>query len=236
MQRLFDQQSAEARAINEQIAFDDLAVFQHQRSHRAVMRVLPDLADLPFHPPQAVALGDAPQEYRVQPRIEVVGVVDLWLGLQRELVAARGDGFQAEIAEFRRHAAPQAVQPEMMERRRPRALPGDAERMDVALAGTAPVLERDRELEGTGDGTQEFLLVDLQETMEGSDRRHGGFAHPDRADLLGFHQGDVQPVAELVRQRAAGQPPRGTTAGDDDLADASWGCRWRVQGNAPVSG
>ncbi|MNM85420.1 hypothetical protein D3C81_975340 [compost metagenome] len=155
----------------------------------------------------------------------MVGVVDLGLGLQREPVGQGRGAFQAEVAQLGVHAAAQAVQPEMMERRGPGALPDRAERMDEAFTGATPVLERDRELERAGDRTQELLFVDLQEAMERSNGRYGGFAHPHGADLLGLHQGDVQLIPELVGQRATGQPARRPTAGDDNLADASF---WRL--------
>ena len=48
------------------------------------MRMLPDLAIPRFDPAQAVALGPAAQEPRIEPGIEVVGVAGLRLGLQRK--------------------------------------------------------------------------------------------------------------------------------------------------------
>lgn len=94
------------------------------------------------------------------------------------------------------------------------------ERMEEAIARQAPVLERDRQLEGAGHRAQELLLVDLQEAVEGADRRHSGLTDTDRADLLGLDQRDLQLVTELVRKRAAGQPTRRTATGNDHLADA----------------
>ncbi|MNV33775.1 hypothetical protein D3C71_1251560 [compost metagenome] len=236
MQGLLGQQAAEAGAVDEQIAFDDLSVFQHQCRHGAVMGMLPDLADFAFHPAQPVGFGFAAQEFRVEPGVEVIGVIDLGLGLQREPVFPRGHAFQAEIAQVRRHAAAQAVQPEVVERRCPSALPDRAERMDETIAGPTPVLERDREFERAGDGLQELLLIDLQETVERADGRHGRLADTHRTDLLGLHQGDVQLVAELMRQRTAGQPACSAATGDDDLADAPLGCVRHVQCGTPISG
>ena len=218
VQGLFDQQAAEAGAVDEQVAFHDLPILQHQRFDGPALRVLPDLMNLAFDAFQSVALGDTAQEARIQAGIEMVGVVDLWLRLQRKLIAARSDGFQTEIAQFRLHAATQAVEPEMMERTDQGALSGDAERMDVAFARPVPVLEGNGELEGAGDRAQELLLVDLQEAVERADRRYRGFADADGADLLRLDQGNVQPVAELMRQRAGGKPTSGAVARDHYLA------------------
>ena len=66
LQGLLDQQAAEARAVDEQVAFDELAVFQHS-GDEACFGILPDVTDLPLDALEAVALGEVAQEARVQP-------------------------------------------------------------------------------------------------------------------------------------------------------------------------
>ena len=77
LQGLLDQQAAEARAVDEQVAFDELAVFQHKCGDEACFGMLADVTDLALDAPEAVALGEAAQEARVQTRVELVGIADL---------------------------------------------------------------------------------------------------------------------------------------------------------------
>ena len=79
-----------------------------------------------------------------------------------------------------------ALQPEVLEAGRPVILARHAEGMDVVLAGRAPVLEADAELEGALGRGHELLLVDLEQAMEGDQRRNRRLADAHRADLVGF--------------------------------------------------
>ena len=77
LERLFDQQAAKAGAIDEQVAFDARAVFQHQRSDEAALAVLLDAGDLAFDAPDTLAARIWPRrKRRVEAGIEMIGVVD----------------------------------------------------------------------------------------------------------------------------------------------------------------
>ena len=130
-----------------------------------------------------------------------------------------GAQLQAVVAVVAGQAAFAALQPEMLEARGPVVLAGDAEGMDVVLADVAPVLEADAELEGALRGGHELLLVDLQQAVEGHQRRDGRFADAHGADLVGFDQRDVEQLAQRLRQRRGHHPAGGAAAGDDHAAD-----------------
>ena len=221
IERLLDQQAAEAGAIDEQVAFDDLARLQADRGDIACVRILLDEFDLAFLPHGAVFLGQAAQELRVQRCVDVVGVVQPQARHDRELVLHRGGPFVAIFAELASDAHLQAFQPEMLETRRPTVLAGPTEGMDIVLVDVAPAFELDAELEGALGRLEEILLLDLDQIVKGDQRRDGRFADADRADLFGFHQGDVQRLAEQPRQGRGGHPAGGAAAGDDNLVDLS---------------
>jgi hypothetical protein len=94
-----------------------------------------------------------------------------------------------------------------------------AEGMEVVLADVAPVLELDAELEGGLRGGHELLLVDAQQLVVGEQRRDGGLADADGADLVGLDEPDVERLAEHLGQQGGDHPAGGAAPGDDDAAD-----------------
>ena len=217
VQRLFDQHTAKAGAVDEEISFDDLARIEHERLDEAGIGILSDALDLPLDTLRAMALGELAQELRVNRGIEVIREVDIRLGGRREFLPPGGLQLQAVIAQFRLDAPGEAVQPEMVKLTNPGGLPVHAEGMDVALAGALPVLERDAKLEGRRGSAHELLLVDVEQSMERANGRNRRFAHADRADLFGLDQRNVQDPPELLRQRCCSHPSGGTTARDHDF-------------------
>src|SRR5581483_3303897 len=72
-QRLFDQQAAKTGAVDEQIAGDALAALQYDRLDETVF-ALHDFDDFSLGAPRAARFGVAAQKFRVQARIEMIGV------------------------------------------------------------------------------------------------------------------------------------------------------------------
>src|SRR5690606_28125268 len=73
-ERLADQQGAEARAVDEQVALDALAAFELDRRDVAAFAVAMDADDATLMPPRAMRLGAAAQETGVESGVEVEGV------------------------------------------------------------------------------------------------------------------------------------------------------------------
>src|SRR5688572_29893678 len=95
-----------------------------------------------------------------------------------------------------------------------------SECMHVGGARLRPAVELDTELDRALGGAQEIRLIDPQGFVQNQNRRDRRFAHPDRADLLGFDQGDVNRVAENLCDEAGGDPARGATTRYHDIRNA----------------
>src|SRR5687767_6372197 len=91
--------------------------------------------------------------------------------------------------------------------------------MEITVANTAPVLEQDAQLERSGGGAHEFLLVDAKQAVKRTDGRNRGFADAYRADLFGLDQHHVEDAVELVSQCGCRHPSCGATSRDHDPAN-----------------
>src|SRR3546814_470714 len=134
VQRPFDQQRAKAGAVDEQVALDPPVAVEQQRRDVAAFAVQFDARDPPFDPRRAVGFGHLAQEARIKARIELVAVVQPIVGQMRELAGERRDQFQAIILIGRIMPLGTAVQPEMLEARRPVILAGQPEAVEITGA------------------------------------------------------------------------------------------------------
>ncbi len=75
LERLLDQQAAESRAIDEEVPFDDLTVFQRDGFHETGFRIQGRIFDQALDSLDAASLGKLSQVLAVLDRIDVVGVV-----------------------------------------------------------------------------------------------------------------------------------------------------------------
>src|ERR1700704_6735656 len=118
-------------------------------------------------------------------------------------------------------AGEEQLQPVLVKRQQPVVVADGAEAMNVAIPGTPPVDELDAELEGAAYLADELDLIDLQHAVEELQVRNGGFAHPDRADLLGFDEANGAFAPQHLRERGGRHPSCGAAADDEDAAEAT---------------
>ena len=78
-----------------------------------------------------------------------------------------------------------------------------AELMEVAVAPGAPVVELDAEFEARLGGADKLRLVDAEHLVVELQGRDGGFPYADRADLIGFDQGNGMRALEACAMAAA---------------------------------
>ena len=88
LQRLFDEEAAEARAVDEEIGLENPAILQrHGRNVAAVVDA--DVDDLAFGAHHSMLLGEAAEILRIKRGIEVEGVGDMADGRIRHVLPAR---------------------------------------------------------------------------------------------------------------------------------------------------
>jgi len=217
--RLAQQQRAEARAVDEQVALDARARIQHERGDVARGRVCVDARDLRFDALRAEVFGKAPQVAGVARGVQVVGVVDALVRQVAEAFFLRRHELQAVIAVVAREAAVAALEPEVLEAGRPVVGAGHAERVDVVFPARAPAFEADAQLERGLCRGHEFLLADVEQAVEVHEARDRRLAHAHGSDVVRFDELDVDDLAKGARQRRRGHPAGRAAAGDDDAAD-----------------
>jgi hypothetical protein len=187
LERLLDQQAAEARAIDEQIARELPAIIQRDAGHKAAFAIERDIGDPAFVPHHAAVFGKLAQESGIAARIEVIGIID-----RRQIVALvilgpgklaeiGGHGFKVEdldraLVPALRHAVPDVVEADAAH-----GVAIGAEGVDVAVAQLAPVFELDAQFEGAADRPAS-RLVDAEQIVEADKGWNRCLAHADRAD------------------------------------------------------
>src|SRR3546814_3056787 len=97
--RSLDQQAAEARAVEKQVAGDPLAAFEPDRGDVAARPVALDAGDAPFPADRPLPLGEGAEEAGVEAGVEMKGIEEL---RQRRLCPAPRT---AEAAKRRRDRA-----------------------------------------------------------------------------------------------------------------------------------
>ena len=223
---VFDQQGAKARAVDEQIAFDTAAVAQLERGNEPGLGMLLHRHDRAFDALRSARHGIVAQVVCIQAGVEVkavrVGVGDRWhVGAgRREFVLARHHRRHRPVLQ-RRHVVEGLGQPQPMHVRRAvfdrRA--EVAEAVKEAVAHLAPVFKFDAELETGLRLFDEIGAVQAERGVVETDRRKGGFADPDGADLGRLHQDHLAALAKTLGQGCCAHPAGGAAADDDDLAN-----------------
>src|SRR6185312_6460272 len=235
IERLSDEQTAEAAAVEEELTFDGASILEQHLGNEPVLRALPHVDHSSLDPPHATRFAVAAQISGVQACIEMEGIPQ---GSEhrtgpalrtRKAIQCRGDGAQVVVAELSgiRFAHLPQLEPELMELDRLQIQAVDAEGMQVPASRAVPVDELDAELEGSLRVAEEIVLVDLEQTVERPDGRDRRLSHPDGADLVGLDQRHGDPaVLYHARQSRRGHPPRSSAAHDHDFPDRSRAGLW----------
>ncbi len=226
--RVLDQQAPEARAIDEQIARNGCAAFQRDAFHIAAFAIAGDVGDLALDPGDALTGRETAQKGRIEASIEVVGIGDLVhqrlcaRGRAGKAAHARGRSAHRIVADIAcAHAASALAQEQLVEGDAVEVLAVSAEGVEVTIADLTPIDELDPKLAGAASLTQKFRFGNVEHRVEAANRRDGGFAYADRADRVGFDQGDgALPIIEEPHKRCSRHPSGGAATDDYDPCKA----------------
>ena len=222
LQRPLDQEPAKARAVDVESAAHFAAVLEFQGPDIAGLAIQGHIRDLAFYPRDAEAFGVPAQIGGVEPGVEMEGVVQAAqrraLDLRHPAEAARHRHMIVETVIPQRPAPTlqHVVEPVVVERDVAEVFADGAEGVHVAVTFAPPVHELDPELEGGHGLADELVLVDAKHVVEEHDGGDGRLAHADRADVLGLHQGDLDPRPHHLGQRRRRHPARCAAAHDGD--------------------
>jgi len=197
LHRLFDDQPAKARTVDEQVGGKRFPAFKHDRIDIAIIGPQIDIDDLAFLPHDAAFFGIGSQETRIQTGVELIGVRNMpdrriacVCAGRHELVFKRGRGVDREIGKIRRFTLQLHLQPILMAAQPAQILPDDPEPVDIARPDLVPVVELNAQLECALRQAHELHFIEAKQFIEFLDRRDRCLPHADGSDIFGFHQLD----------------------------------------------
>lgn len=121
LQFLFDQQAAKARAIDEEVRFDDVPVLELDGADIAALSIDSDFNGAPLDPADTVRLAERPEKLGIEAGVELVGVTKIGADLievafrYAESALFGGQDGIGVIAEPVRATGLAQLQPELME-------------------------------------------------------------------------------------------------------------------------
>ena len=226
LQRLFNQQTTESRAVDEEVPFDGLSILQRDRFHKTGLRVQGSIFNQPFDPLDATRLGTCPQILAVLNRIEVVGVIYRWqvrprigIGFGKFAVLCR-QGFNVKKVERTGITLFPELVPDLVKRYAINFVAIIAKWVKIAVTLLGPVDKLDSQLEGAAHCGQHVGLINTDQLVESQERRDGRLAHADDSNILGLHQRDIgQAVFGKLAKRRCRHPAGSASPYDYDIPD-----------------